>query len=194
MVFGFSVFSCRKILNTRHRRRYFQRFWSIFLNVELHPKRESSKSCFCTQECIHFLSTVLSQRRSTQIETNLVIVILMLCVLTYVVLYELFWNWICVAWFVSDEVWSLFDKGFVVWHFLHYCLVQIVSLQSLSIGVRIICTTNKLVTRNRVRDLKSDVLKNDLKKKSEEKIPQTRFCYETKCEVDKTHPTKCAAG
>jgi hypothetical protein len=33
--------------------------------------------------------------------------------------------------FISQEVW--FDKGFVIWHFLNYCLVQILSLWSLSI-------------------------------------------------------------
>ena len=58
---------------------------------------------------------------------------------------KLFWNWNGVVRFVSQEVW--FDKGFVVWHFRKYCLVQIVLLRSLSIGVRIIFTTNVLVDR-----------------------------------------------
>jgi len=48
-------------------------------------------------------------------------VMFMLRVMTYVVSYKLFWNWISVVQFqvVSHEVFS--DKGFVVWHFL-YCL------------------------------------------------------------------------
>jgi len=45
------------------------------------------------------------------------------------------------------------DKGFVIWHFRNYCLVQIVSLWSLSIGVGIIVTTNELA--DRIRNLKS---------------------------------------
>ena len=65
--------------------------------------------------------------------------------LLYVVSYKLFWNWNGVVRFVSQEVW--FDKGFVIWNFLHYCLVQTVSLWSLSIGVGIIFTTNELVDR-----------------------------------------------
>jgi len=67
--------------------------------------------------------------------------------LLYVVSYNLFWNCNGVVRFVSQEVW--FDKGFVIWHFLNYCLVQIMSLWSLSIGVGIIFTTNELVDRTR---------------------------------------------
>jgi len=63
------------------------------------------------------------------------------------VCYKLFWNWNDVVRFVSQ------DKGFVIWHFHTYCLVQIVSLWSFSIGVRIIFTTNELV--DRVRNFKS---------------------------------------
>jgi len=62
--------------------------------------------------------------------------------------YKLFWNWNGVVWFVSQEVW--FDKGFVIWHFLNFCLVQIMSLWSLSIGVGIFLTTNELVDRTRI--------------------------------------------
>ena len=54
--------------------------------------------------------------------------------------------------FVSQEVW--FDKGFVIRNLLNYCLVQIVSLWSLSIGVGIIFTTNELV--DRIRNFKSN--------------------------------------
>jgi len=60
----------------------------------------------------------------------------MLRVLTYVIAYKLFWNWIDVVQFISHEIW--FDKVLIMQHFLHYCLVQNVLLQSLSIGVRII--------------------------------------------------------
>jgi len=83
-------------------------------------------------------------------EISLVFVTIMLHVLTYVVSNKLFWNWNGVVRFVSQEVW--FDKGFVIWNFRNYCLVQIVSLWSLSIGVQIISTTNELV--DRIRNLK----------------------------------------
>jgi len=60
-----------------------------------------------------FLSTVSSQRRATQIETSLVIVIVVLLrVLTHVVSYQLFWNWIGVVRFASRKVW--FDEGLVI--------------------------------------------------------------------------------
>jgi len=84
-------------------------------------------------------------------------VTIILHVLTYVVSNKLFWNWNCVVRFVSQEVW--FDKGFVIWNFRNYCLVQIVSLWSLSIGVEIIFTTNELV--DRIRNLKWNVSQND---------------------------------
>ena len=82
--------------------------------------------------------TAYKRRR---IKINLV----MLHVLTYVVSNKLFWNSNGVVWFVSQEVW--FDKGFVIWHFRNYCVVQIVSLRSLSVGVRILSTTNVLIDR-----------------------------------------------
>jgi len=82
------------------------------------------------------------------------------------VCYKLFWNWNGVVRFVSQ------DKGFVMWHFHDYCfkLVQIVSLWSLSIRVRIIFTTNELV--DRIRNSKSNAY---------------RF-------KRKNHGGKCAAG
>jgi len=46
------------------------------------------------------------------------------------VCYKLFWNWNGVVRSVSQ------DKGFVIWQFHEYCLVQIVSLWSLRIGVQ----------------------------------------------------------
>jgi len=92
-----------------------------------------------------------------RIETSLVIVIIMLRALTYVVSYKLFWNWIGVVWFVSQEVWS--DRGYNIWHFLYKCLVQIVLLWSLIIGVRITFTKNLLVER--IRHLKLNAPQND---------------------------------
>jgi len=61
----------------------------------------SKKICFSTQEFTNFLSTAPSQRRATRIQTSLVIVIFMLRVLTYVVSYWLFWNWIVVVQFAA---------------------------------------------------------------------------------------------
>jgi len=85
------------------------------------------------------LREVLSRRR----------VMLMLRVMTYVFFYKLFWNWIGVVRFqvVSHEV--CFDKGFVMWHFLYCSFLQIVSLWSLSIWIRIIFNTNELVNQTR---------------------------------------------
>jgi len=80
-------------------------------------------------------------------------------VLTYVVSYKLFWNWIGVVRFISQEVW--FNKGFVIWHFLSYYWEQIVSLWSLSIEVRIILTTNDRL--DTIRYLKSTASQNDIK-------------------------------
>jgi len=64
------------------------------------------------------------------------------------VCYKLFWNWNGVVRFVSQ------DKGFVIWHFYNYCLVQIASLWSLSIEFRIIFATNEFV--DRIRNFKSN--------------------------------------
>jgi len=81
----------------------------------------------------------------------------MLHVLMYVVSNNFFWNWNGVVRFVSQEVW--FDKGFVIQNFRNYCLVQIVSLWSLSIGVQVISTTNILV--HRTRNLQRNASPND---------------------------------
>jgi len=91
------------------------------------------------------------------IEIMLVFVTIMLHVLMYVVTNKLFWNRNGVVRFSSEEVW--FDKGFVISHFRNYCLVQIVSLWLLSIGVKIIFTTNELV--DRIRNLKWNASPND---------------------------------
>ena len=52
-----------------------------------------------------------------------------------------------------------FDRKFVIRHFLNYCLVHIVSLWPLSIGVRIIFTTNELV--DGIKNFKSNASLND---------------------------------
>jgi len=93
--------------------------------------------------------------------------------------YKLFWNWngvTCMR-FVSQS------KGFVIWHFHNYCLVQIVSLWSLSIGVRIIFTTKEFV--DRIRNFKSNACrckKENMKKMrrrpdflSKKNAPQARL-------------------
>ena len=83
--------------------------------------------------------------------------------------YKLFWNWNGAVRFVSQ------DKGFVIWHLHNYCLVHIVSLWSLSIGGRIIFTTNELV--DRIRNFKSNASR--FKKKVYDKnAPQARFFME----------------
>ena len=74
-------------------------------------------------------------------------VMLMWRVMTYVVSYKLFWSWIGVVRFqvVSHEVCS----DIVIWHFLYCFSLQIVSLWSLSIWIRIIFNTNKVVNQTR---------------------------------------------
>ena len=110
------------------------------------------------------------KRKRTEI--SLVFVIIMLHVLMYVVSNKLFVNWNGVVRFVSHEVW--FDKGFLIWNFRNYRLVQIVSLWSLSIGVQIIFTTNKLV--DRIKNLKLNASPKDLEEDFYEKsAPQARF-------------------
>jgi hypothetical protein len=99
------------------------------------------------------------------------------------VCYKLFWNWNGVVRFVSR------DKRFVIWHLQNYCLVQIVSLWSLSIAVPIISTTNELVSR--IRNFKSNAFKN---KNYAKNAPQARFFYEIKCATGKIYETKCARG
>ena len=107
-----------------------------------------------------------------RIEISLVFVTIMLHVLTYVVSHKLFWNWNSVVRFVSQEVW--FDKGFVIWIFRNYCLVQILSLWLLSIGVQIIFTTNELV--DRIRNLTWNASRMIKKRIFYEKnTPQVRF-------------------
>jgi len=106
--------------------------------------------------------------------------------LLYVVSYKLFWNWNGVARFSSQEVW--FDKGFFIWHFLNYFLVQIMSLWSLSIGVGIIFTTNKLVDRRRN-------FESRFKQKHHwKKCAAGQNFHGTKCAAGKIYETKCAAG
>jgi len=77
--------------------------------------------------------------------------------LTYVVPYKLSWYWIGIVRFVSQEVW--FDEGFVIWHFLNYCLEQIVLLWSLSSEIRIIYIINVLV--DRISNMKSNASQSD---------------------------------
>jgi len=126
-----------------------------------------------------------------RIELSLVFVTIMLHMLTYVVSNKLFWNWNGVVRFESQEFW--FDKGFVIWIFHNYCLVQIVSLWSLSIGVQIVFTTTKLV--DRIRNLTWNAFPND-----EEEDFLLKECaayqifYEIKCAAGKTYQTRCAAG
>jgi len=95
-------------------REHFRGFLADFFVAELPQKRgvlfhrNSLASC-----------QLLSSECRRQIKTSLVVVMLLLRVMTYVIFYELFWNWIDVVPFVSHEVWP--DKGFVIWHFLRWC-------------------------------------------------------------------------
>jgi len=91
---------------------------------------------------------------------------------TYVVSNKLFWNWNGVVRFVSQEV--CFDKGFVIWHFRDYCLVQIVSLWSLSVEVQIVFTTHELV--DRIKNCKWNASPSDKEEDSYERNAlQARF-------------------
>jgi len=110
-------------------------------------------------------------------------------VLTYVASHKLFWNWNGVVRFVYQNVW--FDRGFVIWHFCNYCLVQIVSLWSLSIGVQIIFTTNELVDRIRTSNQSQNDQEEDFLGK---KCSAGQIFYGNKCATGKTYQIKCAAG
>jgi len=130
------------------------------------------------------------KRKTTEI--SLVFVTIMLHVLMYVISDKLLWNWNGVVRFVFQEVWFDIER-FVIWNFRNYCLVQIVSLWSLSIGVQIIFTTNKLV--DRAKDLKWNASPNA----QEENFLWTecdagQIFNEMKCASGKTYETKCAAG
>jgi len=106
---------------------------------------------------------------------------------TYVVSNKLFWYWNGVVRFVSREVW--FDKGFVIWHFRNYCLVQLVSLRSLSIGVQIVFTTNELVER--IKIFKWNASPNaDGEDFLWKKCAAGQIIYETKCATGKTSMIK----
>jgi len=92
---------------------------------------------------------VLSQHRvavtDVSVETSLVIAMLISRVITYLVPYNLFWNWKCVLRCAPLEVW--FYRGFVTWRFYHFCVVQIAALWSISTWIRIIFTANELVEK-----------------------------------------------
>jgi len=91
----------------------------------------------------------------------------MLRVVTYVVPYQLFGIELALCDLtVSQEDW--FDKGFVIWHFLDYCLAPIVLLWSLSIGVRTIFTTTESI--DKIRDLKLNASQNNQEKNNMKKM------------------------
>ena len=132
------------------RRKHFRVFLAIFLVAQLPPKQvfyytriHSLPVNGVITSSNHALWRVLSNKA--------------IWVLGHVVSDKLFWNWNGVVRFVSQEIW--FDEGFVIWHFCNYSLVQIVSLRSLSIGVRIVFTTNVLV--DRTKDFKWNASPND---------------------------------
>ena len=76
-------------------------------------------------------------------------VMFMFRVMTHIFSYKLFLNWIGAVRFqvVSHEVY--FDKGFVIWHFLYYYFLQIVSVWSMSIWIRVIFNTNELLNQTK---------------------------------------------
>jgi len=157
---------------------HFRGFLAIFLVVQLPPKRgvlANKNSLASYQRCSHSvepraLTCPFKQSNLSAWSYPNLYALGEAFPLLYVVSYKLFWNWNGVVRFVSQEVW--FDKGFVIWHFLNYSLVQIMSLWSLSIGVGIIFTTNELV--NRTRNFKSNASQFK-QKKYEKNPPQARF-------------------
>jgi len=135
-------FSITKTLNKRLSTRYC---WRIYVEqVGNHHGQKTTRKwgvdCNWNKWTFDSGSLVYKKRRRRyeetawkwrKIETSLVIVIFTLRVRTYVVSIKLFWNINCVVRFVSHEVWS--DKGFIIWHFLHYYFSQIMLLWSLNI-------------------------------------------------------------
>jgi len=160
------------------RKQHFRVFVAIFSIDQLPPKRGVlvyKNSLASYQRCRHSvepraLTCPFNQRNLSAWSYPNLYALGEAFLLLYVVSYKLIWNWNGVVRFVSQEVW--FGKGFVIWHFLNYCLVQIMSLWSLSIGVGIIFTTNGLA--DRTRNLKSNASR--CKQTNYEKnMPQARF-------------------
>jgi len=85
----------------------------------------------------------LEWRENGRLKTSLAFVMFLLRAMTYIVSSGLLWHWIGVVRFVSHEVWS--DQGIIIWHFLHCCFSQIVSLWSLSIWIWILFNLHELV-------------------------------------------------
>jgi len=95
-------------------------------------------------------------------------------------------------WGIPRAVYLIFCvilQGFVVLNFRNYCLVQIVSFWSLSIGVQTMFTTNELV--DRIRNLKWNASPNDQEKDFLWKeCAAGQIYYEIKCAAG----NRCAAG
>jgi len=156
----------------------------------------SKKRCFSTQEFTRFLTTVSSQRRATPIETSLVIAICMLRVLTYVVSYELFWNWIGIVRFVSTRVRDLVGLSlcFLTPSSLLFgtnCVVVITEywISNHSSHQWIGRQNQKLETKCITKWSRRRCLMKQLRRRPV-------FFNETKCATGKTetYQTKCAAG
>ena len=63
-----------------------------------------------------------------RIETSLFIMRIIIHVLMYVVSYKIFWNWIGVAQFASQQVRFDTGKWLIMLYFLIYCLEHIVTV------------------------------------------------------------------
>jgi len=137
------------------RREHFRGFLAIFLVAQLPPKRVVSvkKNLLASyQRCRHSvepraLTCPFKQSNLSAWSCLNLQALGEAFPRPYVISYKLFWHWNGVVRFVSQEV--SFDKGFVIWHFLNYCLVQVTSSWLFSIRVEIIFTTNELVDRTR---------------------------------------------
>jgi len=168
------------------RRKHCWFFWAIFLVVKLRPQ----KSCFNKQEFTRFLTTVSSQHRATPTETSLVIAICLLRVLTYVVSYEHFWNWIGTVRFVSTRVRDL------IW--LSVCCL---TPSSLLYGINFVVVITEYWISNHLshqwigrqnQKLETKCITRRCLMKQLRRRPV--LFYETKCAAGKTYQTKCAAG
>jgi len=144
-------------------------FWRFLVWLTL-----SKRGVWVHKNSLAYFSTVSSQRRAMWIETRLVIIeLLYLCYVCWCTLF--FLNCFCIESVLCGFSLTRFDltKGFYLTLF-PLLFNKIMSLQSLSIGVRIIYTIHELV--HWIWNLKSNTFQNDKKKRFNEKVaPHARF-------------------
>jgi len=132
-----AILLCENVTLVAHRIRHFRFFLAIIVVSQFPPTRgvlvhqNSLASC---QPCRH------------SVEPRAPIFWVLGGYVTCVDTSRFYWTVLELPWSCAiciSRNW--FDKGFVIWHFRNYCLVQNVSLRSFNIGVQIVFTNDVLV-------------------------------------------------